>query len=62
MRLRNVLPDSFFITVVYGAKVWSSWFWPPVAAPLRAITPSTLNWWLRTRMTASVGSTPSPNR
>jgi hypothetical protein len=28
------LPWSFFITVVYGAKIWSSWFCPLDEAPL----------------------------
>ena len=35
MRFRLVWPDSFFITVVYGAKIWSSMFMPPPDAPLR---------------------------
>ena len=62
MRFRFSWPDSFFMTVVYGAKTWSSWFMPPAAAPLDAMTPRTRNTWFRTRICTSVGSTPSPKR
>ena len=55
------MPCSFFITVVYGARIWSSWFWPLVDAPFGPITPSTLKTWLRIRISAPVGSS-SPKR
>ena len=55
-------PRSFFCTVVYGAKIVSSWSWPKPPAPLGAITPSTWNDWFRILIRSPTGSAPSPNR
>ena len=42
-------------------KMVSSWSWPIDDCPLLAITPITLNGWLRMRMICPVGSTSGPN-
>ncbi len=59
--LPPVWPSTRLRAVEIGIRMMSSWSWPSAFWPLRSSTPMIVSGTLRTRITWSTGSTPSPN-